>query len=206
MRYEIDDMEEVMMKKKTRIIITIVFILIMLVLLVPIPAGTYNNGEAKVYNAVLYRAIKWNKPLPYATEDMEDYRGVGVYFLKGRYMSVDELWRKQLRRIEYTGEWMEKTEEQKRKEEEVLYEDGIGRYGFDISEIYANCFFAEFGLGGDNTLKVKVNGKLSNDYCVGDHIGCEISNVYIDEELGVMEGDLETAENYGDKAPIRMVH
>lgn len=42
-------------EKKTRIIITIVFILIMLVLLVPIPAGTYNNGEAEMITAVEWK-------------------------------------------------------------------------------------------------------------------------------------------------------
>lgn len=190
------------MKKRTKIIITVLIVWILLILLVPIPVGTYNDGEAKVYNAIVYRIVKWNKELPYATEDMSNYESVGVYFFGGRYMSIEELWHKESREIEYTGEWMEKREDQKKKEEEAIYEDGIARYGFDICAIYSNCFFANYGFDGEEGTKVKVNGQLSEDFCVGDHVGCEISNVYEDEELGLIEGDLVSLESYGDKVAI----
>lgn len=78
---------------------------------------------------------------------------------------------KNLRHKEYTEQWLDK-----QTAEKCDYEP------FDhivITEIYANCFFATPAIPMPWT--IKLNGQLSEDWCVGDQITCTYENVYRDD-------------------------
>ena len=74
------------------------------------------------------------------------------------------------RNKEFTEEWLNKE-----TAEECDYEP------FDhiiITEIYSNCFFATPAIPSPWT--IKLNGQLSEDWCVGDQVICTYDNVYRD--------------------------
>ena len=59
-----------------------------------------------------------------------------------------------------------------------------------ITEIYANCFFATPAIPMPWT--IKLNGQLSDDWCVGDQVICTYDNVYCDNTR--FEADFLTVE------------
>ena len=59
-----------------------------------------------------------------------------------------------------------------------------------ITEIYANCFFATPAIPMPWT--IKLNGQLSDDWCVGDQVICTYDNVYRDNTR--FEADFLTVE------------
>lgn len=63
-----------------------------------------------------------------------------------------------------------------------------------ITKIYADCFFAK-GLFTNNQM-VKLNGTLSEDWCVGDQVTCTFENGYYDAESRRKEVDMLTIEPY----------
>ena len=86
------------------------------------------------------------------------------------------------RNKEYTEEWLNKDSAEK-----CDYEP------FDhiiITEIYSNCFFATPAIPSPWT--IKLNGQLSEDWCVGDQVICTYDNVYRDNTK--FEVDFMTVE------------
>ena len=74
------------------------------------------------------------------------------------------------RNKEFTEEWLNKETAEK-----CDYEP------FDhiiITEIYSNCFFATPAI--PSPWAIKLNGQLSEDWCVGDQVICTYDNVYRD--------------------------
>ena len=78
------------MKKKYRIIIAVV---ILLVLFVPIPRGTAEDGGTRVYRAVTYEIVVWNR-LDSAV-DGGVYKKTEVFWFPDNFKSLDELWKKE---------------------------------------------------------------------------------------------------------------
>ena len=82
----------------------------------------------------------------------------------------------------FTEEWLDKETAEK-----CDYEP------FDhiiITEIYANCFFATPAI--PSPWAIKLNGQLSEDWCVGDQVICTYDNVYRDNTK--FEVDFVTVE------------
>lgn len=89
-----------------------------------------------------------------------------------------------LRHREYTGHWLDKETAEK-------YDNNI----FDhivITEIYANCFFAHTVIPMPYT--IKLNGQLSDDWCVGDQVTCTYENTWYDQENQRVEADMLSVE------------
>ena len=89
---------------------------------------------------------------------------------------------KDLRHKAYTGQWLDK--ETAEKEPKNTSEHLV------ITEIYSDCFFAYPAI--PMPYEVKVNGQLSEDWCVGDQVYCTYENVYYDGDR--LEADLVTVE------------
>lgn len=75
------------MKKKGIWILT--GVLLLAVLFVPVPTSVYKDGGTRVYSALTYKIVCWNRL-------MEDgvYQKTRVYFLADRFRSLDGLWEK----------------------------------------------------------------------------------------------------------------
>ena len=89
-----------------------------------------------------------------------------------------------LRHMECTEQWLDKN-----KAEKVDYNffDHI-----KITKIYSNCFFASPVI--PMPYKIKLNGKLSEEWCVGDQITCTYENTYYDQENQRVECDFTSVE------------
>lgn len=89
-----------------------------------------------------------------------------------------------LRHMEYTEQWMDKTTAEK-------YENSIFHH-IRITRIYSNCFFARTVI--PMPYEIKLNGALSDEWCVGDQITCTYENTYYDQENNRVEADMLTVE------------
>ncbi len=87
-----------------------------------------------------------------------------------------------LRHLEFTEQWLDKAAAA--KYENDLFGDII------ITKIYANCFFAEPVIPAP--YEIKLNGTLSDEWCVGDQVICTYENTYYDEENNRVEADMLT--------------
>ena len=89
-----------------------------------------------------------------------------------------------LRHMEHTEQWLDKN-----KAEKVDYNffDHI-----KITKIYSNCFFASPVI--PMPYEIKLNGKLSEEWCVGDQITCTYENTYYDHENERVEADVLTVQ------------
>ena len=85
-----------------------------------------------------------------------------------------------LRHLEFTQEWLDK--ENARSGHPYLGDLRIDR-------IYANCFFASPVIPSPET--VKLNGKLSDEWCVGDVFTCDFENDYYDKARNRVEADFK---------------
>ena len=247
------------MKKKIWIPI-VVAVVLLAVLFVPIPNGQMKDGGTKVYSALTYKIVDWNRLYNDGT-----YSATKVYFGADAWKSVDDLFAKEepnienvvratvieingtsvlleplegewermsgdrisinvadlenigaevgsvvevtykgtimetypakvnavrwkmsatLRHLEYTDEWLDKTTAEK-------YNTNIFS-SIIITEIYSNCFFAETVIPMPYT--IKLNGTLSEDWCVGDQVICTYENTYYDAENNKVECDFLTVE------------
>lgn len=88
------------------------------------------------------------------------------------------------RHLDYTEEWLDKTAAE-------VCEPNIFSH-IRITAIYANCFFATPVIPMPYT--VKLNGILSEDWCVGDQVLCTYENTYYDGKNNRVECDLLTVE------------
>ena len=87
-----------------------------------------------------------------------------------------------LRHREYTGQWLDK--------EAATGPDYAPVSNIIITRIYSNCFFAQAVI--PMPYEFKVNGQLSEEWCVGDQVSCTYENTYYDDQNGRIETDLLT--------------
>ena len=89
-----------------------------------------------------------------------------------------------LRHMESAEQWLDKN-----KAEKVDYNffDHI-----KITKIYSNCFFASPVI--PMPYEIKLNGKLSEEWCVGDQITCTYENTYYDQKNERVEADMLTVQ------------
>lgn len=169
------------MKKKIISIASIAVFVLLAVLFVPVKTNAYDDGATKEYCSLTYKIMAWNRK----TDDGV-YDTTRVYFGKDRNKTVDELWQKEQERIrkesEYTEFWLDKTTAE--KYETNFFNDIV------ITEIYSNCFFARPVVPMPYT--IKLNGTLSEDWCVGDTVICTYENTYYDKENHRVECDFLT--------------
>lgn len=90
----------------------------------------------------------------------------------------------ELRHMEYTEQWLDKATAEE-------YEHGFFDH-ITITKIYSNCFFARPVI--PMPYEIKLNGTLSEEWCVGDQITCTYENTYYDEKNHRMEADMLTVE------------
>ena len=95
-------------------------------------------------------------------------------------------WKKShnLNHLEYTEEWLDK--ETAEKYDHNIFSDIV------ITEIYSNCFFARPVI--PMPYQIKLNGTLSDDWCVGDQVICTCENTYYDNKNQRVEVDFLTIE------------
>jgi len=89
-----------------------------------------------------------------------------------------------LRHLEYTEQWLDK--ETAEKQENRPFEH------IKITKIYSNCFFARTVI--PMPYEIKLNGTLSDEWCVGDQITADYSNIYYDDENQRIECDFTSVE------------
>lgn len=89
-----------------------------------------------------------------------------------------------LRHMEYTEQWLDKETAEK-------YDNNIFDH-ITITKIYSNCFFAETVI--PMPYQIKLNGTLSDEWCVGDQVTATYSNVYYDDENQRVEVDFTSVE------------
>ena len=89
-----------------------------------------------------------------------------------------------LRHIEFTQPWLDK--ETAETYDHDFFSDIV------ITRIYKNCFFARTVI--PMPYEIKLNGKLSEDWCVGDQVICTYENSYYDAENHRAEVDFLTVE------------
>lgn len=254
------------MKKKIFLSIALV-LLLLAVLFVPVPRGHLDDGGTRVYDALTYKMVRWNKI--YADGS---YKNTRIYFGNDRNRSIDELWDMEiqkseeaairssetmratvleingnsvlvepllgedalkssdkitfgvgkledidvqvgsiveiyyvngimesypaqinavswhiasdLRDIEYTEIWLDKDTAER-------YDDNVFDH-IKITKIYSNCFFARTVVPTPS--EIKLNGQLSDDWCVGDQVQCEYENTYYDDKNHRIEADMISIE------------
>lgn len=86
-----------------------------------------------------------------------------------------------LRSTDYTGVWLDDDAE---TPENDLFAD------ITITKIYKNCFFANTVI--PTPYEIKLNGTLSEDWCVGDQVICTYQNARFDPQSGHVEADMLT--------------
>lgn len=89
-----------------------------------------------------------------------------------------------LRHMEYTDVWLDKTTAE--KYEHDIFSDIV------ITKIYSNCFFARPVI--PMPYEIKLNGDLTEEWCVGDQIKCTYENTYYDQENQRVEVDMLSVE------------
>lgn len=88
------------------------------------------------------------------------------------------------RYLEYTNTWLDKTTAEKTADDII--------FDMIITKIYSNCFFAQQVI--PSPYEIKLNGQLSEEWCVGDQILCTYENTYCDQETFRIEADMLTVE------------
>ncbi len=89
-----------------------------------------------------------------------------------------------LRHLEYTDSWLDK-ENSQQCDNDVF--DHIR-----ITKIYSNCFFARTVI--PMPYEIKLNGTLSEEWCVGDQVICTYDNTYFDQKSQRMECDFSSVK------------
>ncbi len=91
---------------------------------------------------------------------------------------------KDLRHMEYNEIWLDKNKIDKEK--------GVQSMDIVITEIYSNCFFARKVIPTPHT--IKINGELSDTWCVGDQVLVMHKNTYYDSNTQKIEADMISVE------------
>ncbi|MBQ3094486.1 MAG: hypothetical protein IJC52_04865 [Clostridia bacterium] len=90
-----------------------------------------------------------------------------------------------LRRMTYDEPWIDKAAVEPCEYDDIFTD-------IVITSIYADCFFAQTVIPMPYT--IKMNGTLSEDWCVGDQVAVTYENTYYDDEANRVEADLLTIE------------
>ena len=193
--------------KKIMLVSIIAVIAILAVLFVPIPGDMYRDGGTREYVALTYKIVDWHRLYDVPGGDGGPvYEKTVVYFGENKNKSIDELWQMESAKIdfmntddpqntevdipekpeisEYNDVWLDK--ETAEKPEYSLFGDII------ITEIYSNCFFARTAV--PMPYQIKLNGALSDEWCVGDQVVCTYENAYFDRQTQRIEVDFLTVE------------
>ena len=107
------------------------------------------------------------------------YKGAVMESWPAQVNAVSWKLSKDLRHLEFTEQWLDKSTAEKQKSD--IFSDII------ITEIYSDCFFATTVI--PMPYQIKLNGVLSDDWCVGDQVICEYDNTYYDQESHRVECD-----------------
>ena len=89
-----------------------------------------------------------------------------------------------MRHLDYTEQWLDKETAEK-------YDNRVFDH-ITITKIYKNCFFARTVI--PMPYEIKLNGTLSDDWCVGDQVSCTYENTYYDDKNQRIECDMLTIE------------
>lgn len=178
------------MKKK--IWIPIVIIVAAIVLFFPFSVKTYKDGGTRSHASLTYRIVQWSKII----EGRDTFRKTSVYFFPNNFKSIDSLWEfeedeaaalypsKDFRPLEYTHTWVSKQTAEKYEKAPFTY--------VKITEIYSNCFFATSVV--PMPYQIKLNGTLSDEWCVGDQVIATCQNIYYDAVNQKIEADFTDVE------------
>lgn len=208
------------MKKKMWIAIVVVALFI--IFIIPIPTGIYKDGGTRTYTSLTYKIVDWNRMITAddiyeATKvyffphnfksidslwDMEENKIVHSFHAEvGSVVEVSYTggimesypaqisatsWKPSddLRHMEYTEHWLDKKEAT--KQDKQIFDH------IRITKIYSNCFFAKTVI--PMPYEIKLNGTLSDEWCVGDQISCTYENTYYDDKNQRIEADMLTVE------------
>ena len=72
---------------KKRLVVILIIVGILTVLFTPIPTGVYKDGGTRVYSALTYKIVDWNRISSYGI-----YEKNSVYFFPHNFQSIDSLW------------------------------------------------------------------------------------------------------------------
>ena len=89
-----------------------------------------------------------------------------------------------LRHMAYTQQWLDK--ETAEKQDNDIFDHIV------ITQIYSNCFFAVNAI--PLPTQIKLNGTLTEDWCVGDQVQCTYENTYYDKATNRIEADMLTIQ------------
>lgn len=79
--------EKVKKKRSKKVWIPVVVVVLLTVLFVPVPSGVYKDGGTRVYSALTYKVVKWNR-----LDGLVRVRKTNVYWFPDNFKSIDELW------------------------------------------------------------------------------------------------------------------
>ena len=195
------------MKKKV-IIIVIVAVLVLAAICVPLLAGSFEKQEdvhkfvATVLELtdthVLVQQVEGESVLSSSDKISFGHGGLGdigakvgsdvtVYYTGGimetypaQVHAVKWELAKDLRHKAHGEQWLDKTTAEKVRDD--FFSDIV------ITEIYSDCFLARTVIPLPE--EIKINGVLTEDWCVGDQVICTCENVYYDSESNRIEADL----------------
>lgn len=84
------------MKKK--ILILIIVLGALLILVIPVPTAVYKDGGTREFTSLTYKIVDWNRLTPTGTI----YKATKVYFFPDNFKSIDNLWYKEKKNVEYS--------------------------------------------------------------------------------------------------------
>ena len=211
------------MKKKVLIPI-IAAVILSAVLFVPIPQGTCEDGGTRVYTALTYKIVAWNRIRGYGV-----YQKTSVYFGSDRNKSIDELWELECEQakdvitndfsdisLQESQESLDSTSKENSESENSSSEesgesvwldkskvektDGNSVLEIIITQIYNDHFYATYAA--PSLYAIRLNGSISDEWCVGDKVICKCENVYVDDETCRVEADVLTVEKSNNDFPL----
>lgn len=161
--------------------IIIAIVVLVAILVVPIPRGTMKDGGTREFTALTYKIVDWNR----ITEDII-YQKTSVYFFPNNFTDTETLWQEEINNAEFTAEWLDDAtaEEFWREDTDEFWRDDVW---FIIVRIYSNCFFVEDYTGNR---EIKINGELSDEWCVNDKVKLHCDNWRRDPITNRQEADL----------------
>lgn len=201
------------MKKKKRILIVVLIILLLVVSIKTIDGLWYREqGDVEYSFRATVLEINGNSVIVEPIEGEEELRSSDKISFSIEGIANPEIKAGSLVQVIYTGEIMESYPAQieavrwelSNDFRHIPYEepwiDKTAEQQFDnqifdhivITKIYSNCFFARTVI--PMPYEIKLNGTLSDEWCVGDQITCNYENVYYDNENQRVEVDVLTVK------------
>lgn len=173
--------------KARRIIIIICIVAILGLIFIPIPQESFDDGGTREWTALTYKIVDWHR-----ITDRGIFDKTRIYWGEDRLKSIETLWEYEaelltsddyihnFRGQDYSDVWLDKSKA--KKYDHSVFTD------IRITEIYDNCFFANTVI--PMPYIIKLNGKISTEWCVGDQVAVTYENTYYDSETQRFEADL----------------